>query len=127
MFKNLINHVFWRLFVNFLAIWLAIDLLSGVNLDSARFFMVLKLTFVFSLINLIIRPLIMLVSLPLLEYFGLLFVLAVNTIVLYLTSWVDANFVVLNLRSAIMAVVIISLVNQFFNFLKIGSKINKDE
>lgn len=127
MFRDLINQIFWRLFVNFLAIWLAVDLLSGVTLDSGRFFMVLKLTFIFSLINLIIRPLIMLISLPLLEYFGLIFILFVNTIVLYLTSWVDPNLGVLNLRSAIMAVIIISLVNQFFNFLKINSKINKDE
>ncbi|NCD20877.1 MAG: phage holin family protein, partial [Actinobacteria bacterium] len=85
-----------RFIVNGVAIWLASLLLSGLHLaegedTGTQVLIVAVVALVFTLVNMIVKPLVKVLSLPLLILTLGLFSLVVNALMLMLTSWISTN------------------------------------
>jgi putative membrane protein len=98
-----------RLFVNALALTAAAWLLDGIVL-SGGFFDVLLVAFVFGLLNAILKPLLLLFSLPLIVLTLGLFALVVNALMLMITSRLLDDFEVAGFWTAVLGSIVISLV-----------------
>lgn len=74
-----------RIFVNAVALWAAAQLVGGIELSDA-FWTVVVVAAVFGLINALLRPLVLLLSLPLVILTLGLFTVVVNALMLLLTA-----------------------------------------
>jgi len=95
--------------MNGLGIWAAANLLPGISYHD--FSAVVIAALIFSLINAVIRPVIVILSLPAIIITLGLFMLIVNGFMVYLTSIFYSPFEVHNFWSAFLAAIIIGLVN----------------
>ncbi|NXY92849.1 phage holin family protein [Streptomyces sp. BR123] len=109
---------------NAAALAVAIWLVSGITLDDGsplgrRTLTLVLVALVFGLVNLIVKPVVKLFSLPLFVLTLGLFTLVVNALMLLLTSWLaqllDLSFHVENFWSALLGGVIISIVSWAVN------------
>jgi putative membrane protein len=76
-----------RLLVNAIALWLAVRIVSGVEFaEGTGVVQVLFIALVFGLVNAFIKPLLKLISLPLIVLTLGLFTLLINTFRLWLVS-----------------------------------------
>ena len=95
---------------NIVALWVAAEILSGIGYDDNEWVLVLA-ALVFSLANIFIRPLVILFTLPLVILTLGIALFFVNLLMLYLTSWVVDEFTVDSFGAAILATIIIWIVN----------------
>jgi len=98
-----------RLFVNALALWLAAWLVSGIQL-SDEFGDVLLVALVFGLLNAILKPILILFSLPFLLLTLGLFALVVNAAMLLVTASLVDSLAVSGFWSAVLGSLVISVV-----------------
>lgn len=77
-----------RLGINAVALWAAIELVPGLNYEG-DWVTLLIIALVFGLVNALVRPLLVLLTCPLIVVTLGLFVLIVNTIMLSLTIWIS--------------------------------------
>jgi putative membrane protein len=96
-------------FFNLVALWLAAVLLSGIDFDGAGVLIVAS--FVFSVVNIFIRPLVIFFTLPLVIVTLGLALFFVNLFMLYLTSWIVDDFTIDGFGWAILATIIVWIVN----------------
>ena len=99
-----------RLVVNAFTLWFAALVVDGITLSS-NVIEVLIVAIIFGLINALIKPLIKLISAPLIIFTLGLFTLLINAFLLLLTSWLTDALEVDGLWPAIVGAVIISLVS----------------
>ncbi|MGD2077065.1 MAG: phage holin family protein [Chloroflexota bacterium] len=99
-----------RLVINAIALWLAATLISGIELSS-NLWEVLIVAIIFGLINALIKPVIKLISLPLIAVTLGLFTLVINAFLLLLTSWLSSALTVDGLIPAFLGAIVISLVS----------------
>jgi putative membrane protein len=105
-----------RWLVNFLGLWMAANLVSGISYgDKVRYLVLAAL--IFSIVNALIRPLVIILALPAIVLTLGLFTLVVNTLMLYLVTLLYPRFHVGSFWAALLAVIIIWLVNYFLNDL----------
>lgn len=83
--------------VNTIALWAAIELVPGLSHDGTAVSLLL-IALIFGLVNALVRPLLVLLTCPLIVVTLGLFVLVVNTLMLSLTIWLSDIFS-LGLRS----------------------------
>ena len=77
---------------NAVAIWVAAYLLDGIQIggDGSRFFLtLLGVAVVFGVLNAVVKPILKLLSLPLIVLSLGLFLFILNALMLSLTSWLD--------------------------------------
>ena len=96
--------------INAFALWFAALIVDGIQL-STNVFEVLIVALIFGLINALIKPLIKLISAPLIVVTLGLFTLLINAFLLLLTSWLTDALTVDGLWAAILGAIIISLVS----------------
>lgn len=101
---------------NIVALWVAAEILSGIGYDDNEWVLVLA-ALVFSLANIFIRPLVILLTLPLVILTLGIALFFVNLLMLYLTSWVVDEFTVDSFGAAILATMIIWIVNMILEAL----------
>lgn len=117
-----------RIVINAVALWAAAAILSGITLvdeqaeTSSQVITVLVVAAIFGLINVVVRPIAMFLSLPALILTLGLFTLVVNAAMLQLTSWIsgklDLSFNVDEFFwTAILGGLIISLVSWVLNII----------
>jgi putative membrane protein len=94
---------------NFVALWVAALVLSGIDYDGIGVLIVASL--VFSIVNIFVRPLIILFTLPLVLLTLGLALFFINLLMLYLTSWIVDDFSIDGFWWAVLATIIIWLVN----------------
>src|SRR6266571_5364237 len=96
-----------RWLVNFLGLWAAAELMSGsINYnDKIRVLVIAAL--IFSLVNAIIRPLLVLLALPAIVLTLGLFTFVVNAFMLYLVTLVYPSFQLRSFWTALIAAIII--------------------
>jgi len=94
---------------NFVALWVAALILSGIDYDGIGVLIVASL--VFSVVNIFVRPLIILFTLPLVLLTLGLALFFINLLMLYLTSWIVDDFTIDSFWWAVLATIIIWLVN----------------
>jgi putative membrane protein len=100
-----------RWLVNFLGLWAAAELMTG-SIDYGEKFSVLVIAaLIFSLVNAIIRPLIIILSLPAIVLTLGLFTLIINAFMLYLVTKIYPAFHLRSFWTAVVATVIIWIVN----------------
>ena len=107
-----------RLFVNALALWAAAGLLDGVHLEGG-FADVLWVALVFGLVNAFLKPVILLLSLPVVFLTLGLFTLVINAGLLLLTDALTDSLSVDGFGAAFLGALVVSLVSTVMSwFLK---------
>ncbi|MBH0778363.1 phage holin family protein [Nocardia bovistercoris] len=117
-----------RLVINAVAIWLAAAWVSGIEIKSpeddttTKIVVVLAIAAVFTIVNALVKPLVNLLSLPLVVLTLGLFLLVVNALMLMLTAWItdafsDYGLAVDGFWPALWAGIVISLVNWVLGIL----------
>ena len=94
---------------NFVALWAAAALLSGIDYDGIGVLIVASL--VFSIVNIFVRPLVILFTLPLVIITLGIALFFINLFMLYLTSWIVDDFTIDSFWWAVLATIIVWLVN----------------
>jgi putative membrane protein len=95
---------------NIAAIFVAAALLDGIDYGNSWWALVVA-ALVFSIVNAFIRPVLLVLSLPLIVLTLGLAWFFVNLLMLYLTSWIVSDFTIASFWSAVGAAIIIWLVN----------------
>jgi putative membrane protein len=115
----------FRLVVNVLALGLAVWLFDGITLtgenDTDRFLQLLVVGVIFGLVTSFIRPIVNIVSIPLIVLTLGLMLLVVNALMLMLTSWIagklDLGFHVDGFWVALGGSIVISLASAILEAL----------
>jgi putative membrane protein len=101
---------------NFVALWVAAALLDAVDYGDNLWVLVLA-ALVFGLVNLVVRPLVILLALPAVVLTLGLALLLVNAFMLYLTDWIVPAFEVDGFGWAVLAALIVWAVNMALHAL----------
>lgn len=99
-----------HILTNALAILVAVYLIKGIHLEITLLNL-LKAGLLLGVVNAFIRPFIKLVSFPFIILTFGLFTVIINTALLFLVSYLLPSFAIDNLWSALLGVIVISLVN----------------
>lgn len=95
------------------SVWVAAEVVSGIHLEGLV--SILAVAAILGLLNLYLRPVLLLLSLPFTIFTLGLFIIVINAILLGLTDWLagifDANFAVDSVGAALLGAIVISLVN----------------
>jgi len=118
-----------RLIVNGLALWVATEIVDGVSITSDstsnQGVTLLIVALIFGVVNAVIKPIVKLLSLPLLILTLGLFTLIVNALMFWLTSWIadvlDVPFHVDGFFwEAVLGALVVSVVSWLLNLLLPG-------
>ena len=111
-----------RLFVNALALAAAAWLIDGIQMNGG-FWDVLVVALVFGLLNAILKPVLLFLSLPFLIVTLGLFALVINAVMLLITANLLEDFAVSGFWTAVLGSIVISLVTMVLGgFLKDGEE-----
>jgi putative membrane protein len=103
-----------RLIVNAIALWAAVQLVPGLSYEGGPVTLFL-VALIFGLVNALVRPLITLLTCPLIMVTLGLFVLVINGIMLALTAWLsqlfNLGFFVDGFWAALLGAIVISIVS----------------
>jgi len=105
-----------RIFMNAVALWVAAQVVPGMDLSDS-FWPVVLVAAVFGLVNAILRPLLLLLSLPLVVLTLGLFTLVVNALMLLLTAALVQALSVDGFLAALLGSIVISLVSLLLSIL----------
>lgn len=100
--------------VNGVGLFIASLLFSGVGYSNKIIVLVVA-SLIFGLVNSLVRPLIILLSLPAIVLTLGLFTFVVNAMMLWITSLIYPAFQVNSIASAVGAVIIVWFINYFFD------------
>lgn len=114
-----------RLAVNGIALWIAILVVDGVDIEAStttgEVLTILAIAAVFAVVNIVVRPIVTLLSLPLYVITLGLFTFVVNALMLLLTSWIadllDVPFHVDGFWAALLGGLVISFVSWVINLV----------
>jgi putative membrane protein len=102
---------FFRLIITALGLWAAAAIVPGVKLDGVGNLLVAAL--LLGIVNAVIRPVILILTLPLTILTLGLFILVVNGISLVLVAWVMPGFTITGLVPAILGAIVVGLTSWF--------------
>lgn len=112
------NRFILRWLINAVALYAAISLVPGLALHSTRmpdWVALALLALIFGFLNALLRPLLMLLTCPLIILTLGLFTLLINTAMLYLTSWIGDLFgvelTIAGFWPAFLAALVVSVVS----------------
>lgn len=101
-----------RLVVNALALSVAAYIVPGIRLTGGAWSLLL-VAFVFGLVNAILKPILMILSLPFILLTLGLFAFVVNALLLWITAGLTEHLAVNGLGPALLGSIVISLVTMF--------------
>jgi putative membrane protein len=99
-----------KFLINALALWVAGEIVSGIDL-LGDFWEILLVALVFGLVNTFIKPVLKLLSFPVIILTLGLFTLIINTAMLGLTAAITDNLSIDNFWSALLGALVISIVS----------------
>ena len=104
-----------RLLINAAALWVAVQIIPGITYTSDNWVPFFAVALIFGLVNAFIRPVVKLLSLPLILLTLGLFALVVNGLMLMLTSYLAGalglHFHVEGCWTAILGALVVSIVS----------------
>jgi putative membrane protein len=103
-----------KLLINAAALWVAGYLVSGIDLDG-DFWTILLVALIFGLINTVIKPVLKVLSLPVIILSLGLFALVINAAMLGLTAAITDALSVADFWSAVLGAIVISVVSAVLN------------
>ena len=101
--------------VNAAALWVAVELLSGLAVSSTETLFLAAL--VIGLINSIVKPVLLILTIPITVLTLGVFYLVLNGLLLYLAAAVTPGFTIANFGSAFLGALIISIVSTMLHLL----------
>ena len=107
---NVLRRLLYSWIVNVAAIWIASLFIDGVDY-SEDYWILIVTGLVFSLVNLLVKPVVKLLSLPLVVLTLGIVLFFVNLLMLYITSWIVPGFDLDSFMAAIWATAVITGVN----------------
>ena len=110
---------FFRLVITGLGLWVAETIVPGVQIDGWGNLAVAAL--LLGLVNAVIRPIILILTLPLTVLTLGLFILVVNGISVALVAWLMPGFTLSGLWAAILASIVVGLTSWFASAFVGGS------
>jgi putative membrane protein len=105
-----------RLIISTLAVLITAYILPGVHLDS--FMTAVLVAVVFGCLNALVKPLLILFSLPLVIFSFGLFLIVINTLIILLTDKLVDGFRVDGFWHALLFSIVMSLVTSILNAIK---------
>jgi putative membrane protein len=106
---------------NAVALYVAAWLLPGVTYGD-QWWTLLVAAAVFTLVNMWLRPVVRLLSLPLIILTLGLFLFVVNVLMLYVTDWLVRDFDIRSFGAGVLAAIIVSVVNWVLHALVPGPR-----
>jgi putative membrane protein len=114
-----------RVLINAVALWVATLVVDGITVDAettgGEVLTIVLVAVVFGVVNLFVKPIVKLLSLPLYILTLGLFTFVVNALMLLLTSWLagllDIPFDVDGFWTAVLGALVISVVSWLLNVL----------
>ena len=106
-----------KLLINAFALWFAAWLVNGMHL-SENPIEVAIVALVFGLVNAVIKPIVLLLSLPMLLLTLGLFTLVVNAAMLGLAAWFTAGLVIDNFAAAFLGGLVVSVTSLVLSVFK---------
>lgn len=103
-----------KLLVNAAALWAAGSIISGIHLDG-DFWQILLVALVFGLVNTFIKPVLKVLSFPVIILSVGLFALVINAAMLGLTAALTDTLSVDGFVSALLGAIVISIVSAVLN------------
>ena len=97
-----------RLIISTLAVMVTSFLLPGVNIDSA--ITAVLVAFVLSLLNAVIKPLLVLLTIPITIFTLGIFLLVINALIIQLAGWIVPGFEVKGFWTAFFFSIVLSLI-----------------
>ncbi len=110
---------FYRLVITALGLWAATTIVPGVKIDTAAHLIIAAL--LLGLVNAVIRPFILIFTLPLTVLTLGFFILVVNGISLEIVAWLVPGFKLAGLGSAILGSIVVGLIGWFASAFVGGS------
>ena len=101
---------------NIVALWAAESLISGIHF-TGNFGSIVVAALVFALVNLILKPVAMLLAFPLIILTLGIALFFVNILMLYITDWILSDFKIDGFMSAVWATIVIWAVNWLLQIL----------
>lgn len=99
-----------RWFVCTLGLWIAAGLFGGINYGSSMFVIILA-GLVLALVNTVIKPIVVILSLPAILFSLGLFMVIINGLMVSIVSMLYPDLYVSSFASAVLAGMVIGLVN----------------
>lgn len=110
-----------RWIINAIALWAAIQIVPGLNYTAESGISLLLIALIFGLVNALVRPLLVLLTCPLIVVTMGLFLLVINAVMLSLTEWLsgifDLGLVIDGFWPTFWGAVVISVVSGVINLL----------
>jgi putative membrane protein len=107
--------------INGFALYAAISLVPGIVMQDTNPVTYVWLALIFGILNALVKPILKLVTCPVILLTLGLFSLIINTILFYLTAWVgnqfNVGFIIENFWAAFFGALIVSIVSTFFNVI----------
>ncbi len=108
-----------RSLLTMLAVLVTAHIIPGIAVDS--WVSALGAAIVLGILNAVVRPLLLLIGLPLIILTLGLFIFVINALLLGLASWLVPGFHVAGFWSAVFGSLVISIISGILNFLVGGS------
>ena len=102
-----------------LAVWLAAHLVPGIAYDHWQSLLVAAL--VLGILNAFVKPILMLISLPLILFTFGFFLVLINALLLKATAWLVPGLHVVSFWSALGGSLVVSIVSLFFGYSRVRS------
>lgn len=102
----------FRWFILTLAVWVSAHIIPGIHYDIWQNLLIAAL--VLGILNVFVKPLLTLISLPFIIVTLGLFLVLINALLLKLTAWLVPGFYVASFWSALGGGLVISIVSFFF-------------
>ncbi len=107
-----------RLIVNAIALWVAIKIVPGIVYDGTNLSLLI-IALIFGVVNALVRPLLVILTCPLIVLTLGLFLLVVNGLMLSLTAWISGIFnlglYIDGFWATLLGAVVVSIVSGIIN------------
>jgi putative membrane protein len=107
-------HFIIRLLVNALALWLIAKYVPGFTMTGSIWTPILA-ALIFGIVNALVRPIVLLLTLPLTVVTLGLFIIIVNALMFWLVTWITPNFKVSGFGPALIGALIMMVVSYIVN------------
>ena len=111
-------HLLLRWLLNTIALFVVANVVPGFHYESLTYLAIAAL--ILGLLNAIVRPILVLLTLPLTIVTLGLFLIVLNAIMLELTAWIAPGFRIDNFVAAIIGAVVLAIISWITN--RIGEK-----
>ena len=106
------NNFVIRILLSGLAVFICATVLPGAHVDG--FLIAIVLAVILALLNLLVKPLLLILTIPITIFTLGLFLLVINTILILLADWLVPGFTVDGFWWALVFSILLSIINSLF-------------